>query len=233
MALMKDITGQRFSRLVVVAIDGKDHRGEYRWLCRCDCGNNTSVKSSKLRYGKIKSCGCYRKSGDYKRTHGRSHTTEHWTWWGIIDRCTNKKNGSFSRYGARGIKICSGWRNDFESFFADMGQKPSPKHSVDRMNNDGHYSCGHCDECVENGWTANCRWATQREQCNNTSANTILEFQGKTMTVTQWAEEIGLQPSTLWARIFDNGWTVERALTTLIMNPQCTKPRPGRRHQGT
>ena len=98
-------------------------------------------------------------------------------------------------------------------FIEDMGEPPTDKHEIDRKDNDGNYSCGHCEECLRNGWVANCRWATRTEQMRNTSRNVYYEFDGKRLTVKEWAELIGVPLRTLVHR-FDAGWSVERALTT-------------------
>lgn len=114
-------------------------------------------------------------------------------------RCLNPNDAAYPSYGGRGIKICQGW-NSFEQFIADLGEQPSPLHSMDRIDNDGHYSCGKCPECVENGWPMNCRWATPLEQGGNKRNNVRITREGKTLTITEWAKELGIPPGTLMAR---------------------------------
>ncbi len=99
--------------------------------------------------------------------HGESTTPEYHIWSSIKDRCLNKKCKSYPLYGARGIKICLGWSGSFVSFYHDMGARTCDNYSIDRIDNDLNYSCGHCDECVENGWTFNCRWADATTQRYN------------------------------------------------------------------
>lgn len=118
----------------------------------------------------------------------------------------------FVHYGGRGIAMCARWRSDYLAFLADMGRRPDDKTSIDRIDTDGHYSCGKCDECVARGWTANCRWATQTDQMRNTGVNKVVEWNGERMTVPEWSEKTGLKCATLLYRI-NSGWSVERAMT--------------------
>lgn len=122
------------------------------WDCLCSCGNQTTVRGAHLRGSDCQSCGCLALEG--KTLHGLSKTTEHVIWSGILQRCENKNNHGYRNYGGRGIKVCSRWK-DFENFYADMGRRPSSKHSIDRINNDGDYEPN------------NCRWATVSQQLAN------------------------------------------------------------------
>jgi hypothetical protein len=105
-------------------------------------------------------------------------------------------------YGARGIQICERWDNSFEAFYADMGPRPGPEYSIDRRDVNGHYEPG------------NCRWATDTEQANNKRNNHYIEHNGERKTITQWAQEVGLHPSTIRQRL-KLGWSTERAMTRL------------------
>lgn len=96
--------------------------------------------------------------------HGHTGSPEYKTWASIKTRCFNPKHDRYASYGGSGIAMCQRWRGDFTAFFADLGPKPSPEHNVLRVSVEGHYSCGACPECLEQGWTANCRWATKTEQ---------------------------------------------------------------------
>jgi len=125
-------------------------------------------------------------------------------------RCLSPKDAAYADYGGRGIKICRGW-NSFEKFLSDIGVRPTSKHSLDRIDNDGHYSCGSCDECAQNGWPMNCRWATQKEQSNNTRHNVRLTHNGRTLTLMEWARELGVSDGTLYAR-HCRGLTAEQIL---------------------
>lgn len=147
-----DMTGQRFSRLVVVRQSPLWRHGCAQWECLCDCGERVTVNGHTLRNGNTRSCGCL------MRTHGESgpdRSPEYATWKGIKRRCSAPRCKDYKDYGGRGIRVCDRWLNSFENFLADMGRKPSPKHSIDRADNDGNYEPG------------NCRWATPSEQSKN------------------------------------------------------------------
>lgn len=140
-------------------------------------------------------------------THGESdrkrgtRTVEYSTWSGMITRCENPRSKDYSRYGARGIKVCERWRNCYDNFLKDMGRKPGKSYSLDRINNDGNYEPG------------NCRWASKKEQSNNQRTNVKLVHNGQTATVAEWAELTGLRHDTIGFRL-RTGWSVSRTLTT-------------------
>lgn len=128
-------------------------------------------------------------------------------------RCLNPSDKAYHNYGGRGIQICERWQ-DFQAFNADMGECPTPDHSLDRINNEGHYSCGKCEQCIANGWPPNYRWATDAEQRLNTRANAWLTKDGKTQTIFEWAKELGVSPGTLCSRR-SRGLTDERVLASV------------------
>jgi hypothetical protein len=202
-----DLTDHRFGRLRVLRRDQRERPRLY-WDCLCDCGTRTSVRAAHLRYGLIRSCGCFGRErvGDTHRTHGMSKSPEYRTWAEIKKRCYNPMQKSYARYGGRGITMCDRWRDSFETFYADVGPRPSPRHSIDRMDNTGHYT------------PENCRWATVIQQANNKRSNRSLTLQGITRNVTQWAAVTGLQPSAIWHRLA-RGWSDERTLTEPLHRP--------------
>jgi hypothetical protein len=112
-----------------------------------------------------------------------------------------------------GIVVCDRWLNSFTNFFEDMGHRPSVTHSVERINNEENYSCGKCDQCLANGWTANCYWATPKEQARNRCDNRNITFNGVTQCLKDWATATGIHGTTLASRL-DRGWPIEEALTT-------------------
>lgn len=198
-----DRVGQRFGRLTVI-----EYAGNKRWLCRCDCGNPATVRTANLRHGTTMSCGCYRRqinaaqTPPSHRTHGLSRTPEYKTWKRMRNRCTNPACNEFPLYGGRGIKGEDRWQA-FENFYADMGPRPSAKHSIDRYpDQNGNYGPN------------NCRWATAKEQARNLRVNRLITFNGDTKTLAEWAEINGWQPDCISQRLDKLGWSVERALTT-------------------
>lgn len=221
---VQDLTGRRFGRLLVESFAGFDKR-KAQWNCICDCGTRKIIATAFLLNPETgsKSCGCLQREAATETitrvcvTHGRSSTPEYRIYKGMKQRCTNPAEEHWHRYGGRGIKICQGWLGPggFENFLADMGVRPSPVHSIDRIDNDGHYSCGHCPECLANGWPANCRWATQSEQTRNKSDNRRLTLNGETRCIAEWSEITGYPFSVISKRI-NQGWTDERALTQPI-----------------
>lgn len=207
-ARIRILSGDRFRRLVAVKLAPRGARGEERWSFRCDCGTTKTIVARSVRSGLTNSCGCFgterRRDPNLKhRTHGHAKSRVYSIWAGMIQRCTDPNQpAKFRRYGARGIRVCERWRT-FENFLADMGEPPSRRHSIDRINNEGHYEPG------------NCRWADQSQQNNNTRANRLLTFAGKTQTQSEWAKETGMSQFALHQRLA-HGWSVERALTTPI-----------------
>jgi len=139
--------------------------------------------------------------------HGQAagkQSPEYKTWASMIQRCTNPNSKVWDRYGGRGIRVCARWRHSFLAFLRDLGQRPSHRHSIGRINNDGHYEPG------------NVRWETATQQANNKRDNTNVTWQGKTMTLTQWARLLKIPRATLSARLNKLGWTVDRAFQTPI-----------------
>lgn len=211
---MKKIpTGTRFGRLVVKQFHHMGKKGAH-WLCLCDCGNHHTPAGWLLRNGGVKSCGCLSADTLRDRTfrHGMSTRSIYSLWSMMKGRCYDLGLPKYASYGGRGIRVCERWHT-FENFYADMGEKPDGM-SLHRIDNDGNYSCGKCAECKANGWTSNCKWATRAEQGAAMRNNRIIEFNGKTQNLAQWAKDLNIHPETLRSRVVKYGWSVSRALTT-------------------
>lgn len=184
--------------------------------CRCDCGAVKFVRLKQLQDGVVKSCGCLLKEKaaqrciDRETTHGMSKVPEYNVWNAMRERCTNPKLRSFKDYGARGITVCERW-SSFENFYADMGPRPVPGMSLERMNNDGNYEPG------------NVRWATATEQARNRRSSVLVTFNGRTATIAEWADRTGLSQLRISERL-RAGWSPERALTEPKRRTTQTKP---------
>lgn len=191
-----DMNGQAFGRLTVI----EQRLGG--WLCRCECGNEKVIPGSRLRKGVTQSCGCLQRelTGLRTTTHGRTKTPEHRAWLAMKNRCYNERGETFKYYGGRGISVCARWLDSFDNFLADMGPRPTSRHSLDRIDVDGNYERG------------NCRWATQLVQVRNTTSNVAAIIDGERVLITDASQRLGLSRSSIRDRI-KKGWSIERAFT--------------------
>ena len=192
--------GAKLGRLLLTQKDAE--AAEDSWICRCDCGTTKSITSYRLMRGE-KSCGCL-------GSHGMSRTPIYNCWWGITYRGQNKSKEPC--YANGGMHVCKRWRESFKAFYEDMGEKPSPKHSIDRLLNEKGYTCGKCEECLSRGDTANCRWATKQEQSINRSCTHFITLNGETHTLAEWARIRGMSSTSLCRRL-KQGWTEADAIT--------------------
>lgn len=185
-----DLTGHRFGRLVAVKLIGKVDKKSYAWACICDCGNQVVVRVGNLRSGNSESCGCVLKERNKSRaTHQQVDTAEYHAWAGIKQRCTNPKNPAYMNYGGRGIIVHPSWLDDFAAFRDYVGPRPSANHSIERIDNDGHYVPG------------NIIWADKRTQARNRRTSNLVTIEGITKTVMEWAEIAGIKAGTLYERV--------------------------------
>lgn len=201
----KDLTGQRFHRLVVISRAPGYPGGSKgaRWHCVCDCGNKTISGGTQLRNGDTKSCGCHARQflGKPHYKHGQHKHKLYIAWTSIKQRCLNPKNPVYPFYGGRGITICDEWLNNYPAFVAYMGTAPTDKHTVDRIDNNGNYEPG------------NVRWATRSEQVRNTRYTQMITHDGRTQCFADWVKESGIPHATLHYRIFKAHWPMDKALT--------------------
>jgi hypothetical protein len=197
-----DLTGRTFGRLVVTGRAGRSATGRTLWKCRCECGESVDLRSCNLLSGNTASCGCLHREvvGRLHRTHGKCQTDEHEIWKGMLARCLNPNHSSYPNYGGRGITVCGSWRMSFTAFLADVGSRPSPEHSLDRIDNDGNYKPG------------NVRWATRAEQSENRRVSQWVEFNGVRKLAGQWERDLGFGIGTISGRL-RSGWSIQAALT--------------------
>jgi hypothetical protein len=154
------------------------------------------IKSIIKKYKKLlKKFFQYRKKHFIKK-HGMSGTPEYRRWTSIKYRCYNKNCRKYNMYGGRGIKMCDEWLNSFEKFRKDMGCRPSAKHSIDRIDNNGDYT------------PENCRWATPKEQARNKRDTVYISFKGETLPLVEWAERKNISPSNIRYK-YSKGLSIE------------------------
>lgn len=203
----KDISGQKFGRLLVIKESGITHKKGVLWLCKCECGSDTYVVTAKLISGHTSSCGCLHmeiRNAGFNKIHGGYGTPEHSCWRSMIERCRNQKHTN-RKYWI-GVKVCDRWMgvNGFENFLEDMGTRPSLEYSLDRYpNKKGDYEPG------------NVRWATREQQSKNRSSNVYIEHNGLKMLQSEWAKRIGITHPNL-IRAFKNK-TFEQVIDNRIL----------------
>lgn len=200
--------GDTFGRWTVIGPSNAQATSNDKYVrVVCSCGTEKDVLVGGLRSGRSNSCGCLNREAVHARsaTHGLSQSPIYDVWNSMLGRCHRKGDSNFKNYGARGIKVCERWHT-FENFLADMGDRPTEKHSIERSNNDGDYEPG------------NCRWATRKEQSRNTRRTRLFSFQGRSLTTAEWAAEVGIKEATLSSRLRLYGWSVEKALTTSVVS---------------
>lgn len=185
-----DMTGKKYNSITAIKIVGVASSGDKKWLFVCDCGIEFEANGYYARSGKVISCPkcAAERTRIASVKHGLSKTPEFSTWTDIKSRCYNKNRKEFYRYGGRGISVCKRWLDSFDNFLADMGKRPSPNHSIERLNNNGNYE------------PSNCKWATMSEQQRNKRNKHLIEIDGITKHLCDWAKESGLNPSTILLR---------------------------------
>lgn len=180
------------------------------------CGKTFCLREKRTRF-----CG-QRCAGAARRIHGHtSHgisTPEYRCYQAMLTRCYNRHDKRYASYGGRGISVCERWRASFAAFLDDMGTRPSWG-TLERIDNDGNYEPG------------NVRWATWAEQSRNKTTSRKLTYRGQTLTVAEWAREVGIGASTITARISKFGWSVEDALSRKDGLRSTAQPRTGARSE--
>lgn len=203
-----DMTNQQFGRLTVLSkLDEVRKKAAY-WICLCGCGNKTIAAAHHLRQGKKLSCGCLSDhiapfSGEKNKTHGMDGSATYRTYYSMLARC--KENAVPSKrknYWDRGISVCDRWKESFENFLSDMGERPDGQMSIDRIDNDKGYEPG------------NCRWVHISDQSKNRRVCIFIEKDGVTRSLDDWAGIVGINRATLYSRIRDFGWDPVKAIST-------------------
>lgn len=198
----QDLTGRLFSRLTVFGYAGKRGHNQH-WWCECQCGVITKVSAANLQHRHSTSCGCFQreymahKQATHCESRGKGVTVEYAAYALAIQRCNNPNNQDYSNYGGRGIECRL---TSVMDVLDTIGRRPSPRHSIDRIDVNGHYEIG------------NIRWSTQQEQQNNKRNNKMLTVNECTQSVAMWAREKGMKPLTIYNRLY-RGWSAEDAVT--------------------
>ncbi len=156
-------------------------------IYKCACGNEFISRHAAIRSGNTVSCGCHR-----NRNNGLTETHIYRIWAGIKNRCCCSTNKHYKNYGGREIKVCERWKESFMNFYEDMGEKPTPKHTIDRIDNNGPYS------------PENYRWATRKEQSNNTRWNRVIEYRGELKTIQEWVDQLNITRGIIMSGINRN-----------------------------
>lgn len=202
MSRIPNLIGKRFGRLIVEAFAFSNPKSH--WLCRCDCGNCKIIRVDSLK--KCGSCGCI--TIEKSTIHGMSGTRFNAIWRKLKGRCNNPKNPAYSYYGGRGIKV--EWKSFlefkkdmYESYVQHCDINGIENTTIDRIDNNGNYSA------------SNCRWATAQEQANNRRSNCFLTFDGLTMTIKQWAENLGMNYKTLHTEL-SRGWEFDQIAEIML-----------------
>lgn len=194
-----DITGKAYGRLVVTGYAGRWIHWKSCWHVDCSCGKSFITVGNLLKMDRVKSCGCLARDILSARsvTHGQARRGNHHklycVWVGMRSRCSDPTSQSYPAYGGRGIKVCSSWEASFDRFLSDMGDRPSLKHSIDRIDNNGNYEPG------------NCRWVTREVQVKNKRNNRFVEINGERMIVADWSRKTGVHQSLICGRL-NFGW---------------------------
>jgi len=192
--------GLQFKKWTVIGSPFRDGR-YWRVRCRCECGTEKNCLTSALVNGQTTKCKDRCNVAPKHGAHCGGKATPEWiTWASMKSRCRNPNAHNYAIYGGRGIKVCSEWADSFEAFLEAVGRKPSLEHSLDRIDVNGHYEPG------------NVRWATAKEQGNNTRYNRRFEIEGKIFTATEISELTGIELNTFLKRM-NSGWDLAQAMT--------------------
>lgn len=199
---VSNITGMQFGELI--ALEFIERRGKCHdyWKWKCRCGAEKVIRKTSVTSGLTESCGCKNRKRACKQLtkHGWYGTRTYRSWTAMIQRCENPNKDNYDIYGGRGISVCKRWRDSFDNFLADMGERPKGK-SIDRIDHNGNYE------------SDNCRWASSKTQCRNRRNNRYLTHNGESRCLAEWVEITGIDGATIDSRL-KRGWSVKQALET-------------------
>lgn len=201
-------TGERNGRLVLIETRGKNPNGKLCWVAQCDCGNKTLVIASLFRKGRVRSCGCLRDELNRVRaiTHGMAASPEHKVWLGMKSRCNNPKAENYRHYGGRGIKVCEAWE-DFANFYKDVGPRPSPKHTIERVDHNGNYE------------PSNCVWLHNSLQNQNRRDNKHVTLDGEDLVLAEAFRRANVSFTRFYWRTNKYGETPQEAFDYVRTHP--------------
>ena len=197
-----DLTNKKIGRWTVLREGTRDKYNHLRWVCECECGIVKEVTGSSLRRGESRSCGCLKNELQSERNfkHGESDTRLYKIWGGIKSRVSNKNDTTFEHYGGRGIKICDEWIEYVPFRDWSLSNGYTDELSIDRIDVDGNYE------------PSNCRWISMEKQMSNMTTNNLITYKGRTKTLTEWSDSLGIKRSTLSSRIHRQGMSFQEAI---------------------
>lgn len=205
-----DLAGQKFGRLTVIKrVSTPVHwktKKRTHWLCKCDCGKETTVLGTSLHRGITISCGCFHRENHTIHGHSVNYkpSPTYYSWECMKARCNNQTNDNYKYYGGKGIRVCERWA-EFKNFLADMGERPSKKYTIERLDSNKGYE------------PENCIWADSFVQNNHKTSNYLITFDNQILSISQWARKLGTSSQTIRGRL-KLGWDIERALTTPLLH---------------
>ena len=207
------IEGQKYGKLTIIK-EVSPIGSKRRILCKCDCGNIKEYSMDRVIHGRTQSCGCLR--NEMFLAHRNNNGTSVYPkeaiasklykiWNSMKCRCYTISSGAYFKYGAKGIRMCDEWKNDFMTFYNwALANGYSDELTIDRIDYRGNYE------------PSNCRWADIRTQANNKSNVRKYEYNGELHTMTEWSEIMNINYGALWERLNVLGWSLEKALTTPV-----------------
>ena len=205
MGFRENLKGRKFNKLQVIDFYG-NKKGRTYWQCKCDCGKVCILEAYKIKSGHTKSCGCLgveNKKTLYKYSikHKKMDTKLYRVWQNMKRRCYTASSNSYKNYGARGIKVCKEWSQDFISFYNwAMANGYKENLTIDRINVNGNYEPN------------NCRWATMEEQANNKRNNVFINYNGEKLSINQWSKKTGIKRETIYWRL-QHGFSLEKVFS--------------------